>query len=79
MNLIQKKIQQREKTTEIYTVKIKKKKITKWKQFMSEVCEKVKIFDYVENSYEIYIYIYIYIINDILESKLNRNCNFTTI
>ena len=26
MNLIQKKIQQREKTTEIYTVKIKKKK-----------------------------------------------------
>ena len=61
MNLIQKKIQQREKTTEIYTVKIKKKKITKWKQFMSEVREKVKIFDYVENSYEIYIYIYIYI------------------
>ena len=60
MNLIQKKIQQREKTTEIYTVKIKKKKITKWKQFMSEVREKVKIFDYVENSYEIYIYIYIF-------------------
>ena len=58
MNLIQKKIQQREKTTEIYTVKIKKKKITKWKQFMSEVREKVKIFDYVENSYEIYIYIF---------------------
>ena len=57
MNLIQKKIQQREKTTEIYTVKIKEKKITKWKQFMSEVREKVKIFDYVENSYEIYIYI----------------------
>ena len=44
---------------------------------MSEVREKVKIFDYVENSYEIYIYIYF--VNDILESKLNRNCNFTTI
>ena len=27
----------------------------------------------------IYIYIYIYFVNDILESKLNRNCNFTTI
>ena len=26
-----------------------------------------------------YIYIYIYFVNDILESKLNRNCNFTTI
>ena len=24
-------------------------------------------------------YIYIYFVNDILESKLNRNCNFTTI
>ena len=46
---------------------------------MSEVREKIKLFDYVENSYEIYIYIYIYIVNDILESKLNRNCNFTTI
>ena len=44
---------------------------------MSEVREKIKLFDYVENSYEIYIYIYI--VNDILESKLNRNCNFTTI
>ena len=59
MNLIQKKIKQRQKITEIYTVKIGKK-ITKWKQFMSsEIREKIKLFDYVENFYEIYIYIYI--------------------
>ena len=62
MNLIQKKIKQREKITEIYTVKIGKK-ITKWKQFMSsEIREKIKLFDYVENFYEIYIYIYKYIL-----------------
>ena len=57
----------------MYTVKIGGEKNTKWKQFMSEIREKLKLLNYVENFYEIYIS------NYIIESKLNRNCNFTTI
>ena len=74
MNLIQKKIKQREKITEIYIhSKDQGKKNTKWKRFMSEIREKLKLFNYVENFYGIYI------VNYIIESKINRNCNFTTI